>query len=362
MTWYRRFTNLLRSDRHSRDLDREMGFHLAERVDELIASGMPEAEARREARRRFGNRGVMKERTRDADILAWLDALFADIRQAARALRANRGFALVAVLSLGLGIGANTAIFSLINTVMLKSLPVRHPETLLKVTMGKDGGELHQSDLGTGARSSRAVRRRLCLQPEPVRPRPGRRSALGRRRVGERRLLRAPSAWRAILGRTIAREDDVRNCPAVAVISWGLWQNEFGGARSAIGKTLMVNSHPFTIVGVVDRAFFGMEVGRQTQIYAPICAAPTNGGIPTATRRACALVAEHRGPATGRRNGRADRCAPGGSRARGVCGDAATTMAPRRSGELPQAHADGGACGERLLGPAPGVRRARFAS
>ena len=140
MAWYRRFTNLLRSDRHSRELDREMGFHLAERVDELIASGMPEAEARREARRRFGNRGVMKERTRDADILAWLDALFADLRQAARALRSNPGFAFVAVLSLGLGIGANTAIFSLINAVMLKSLPVSHPETLLKVTMGKDDG------------------------------------------------------------------------------------------------------------------------------------------------------------------------------------------------------------------------------
>jgi predicted permease len=90
-----------------------------------------------------------------------------------------------------------------------------------------------------------------------------------------------------MLGRTIARDDDVRGCPAIAVLSYGLWQNEFGGDRNAIGKTLMVNSHSFTIVGVVDRAFFGMEVGRQTQLYAPICAAPTNGGMPTAlTERA----------------------------------------------------------------------------
>ena len=146
MAWYRRFTNLLRSDRHSRDLDREMGFHLAERVDELVASGMPEAEARREARRRFGNRGVMKERTRDIDVLAWLDTLFADLRQAARALRANPGFALVAVLSLGLGIGANTAIFSLINAVMLKSLPVQSP------------GNAAQGDDGQGAATCSPIR------------------------------------------------------------------------------------------------------------------------------------------------------------------------------------------------------------
>src|SRR5450432_2039292 len=118
MAWYHRLTNALRSGRHSDELDREMRFHLAERVDELIAGGMAAREATHEARRRFGNRGVMKERTRDADVAAWLDVLLTDLRQAARALRANRAFAFVAVISLGLGIGANTAIFSLINAVM----------------------------------------------------------------------------------------------------------------------------------------------------------------------------------------------------------------------------------------------------
>ncbi len=282
MSWFRRLTNLLRSNRHSRDLDREIGFHLAERADDLVASGMPEAIARREARRRFGNRGALKERTRDVDTFAWLDALLADIRQAARALRAHPGFAIVAVLSLGLGIGANTAIFSLINSVMLKSLPVRHPETLLKVTMGKDGGENFSNPVWEQLRDHPELYAGAFAYNQ---------SRFDLAQGGEVRSVDAE--WvsgdyfrtlgvGAILGRTIAREDDVRSCPAIAVLSYGLWQNEFGGARAAIGKTLMVNSHPFTIVGVVDRAFFGMEVGRQTQIYAPICAAPTNGGIPTA--------------------------------------------------------------------------------
>jgi putative ABC transport system permease protein len=278
MAWYRRLTNLFRSQRHSRDLDREMGFHLAERADELIASGMPEAEARREAGRRFGNRGAMKERTRDADVLAWLDALLADLRQAVRALRSNRGFAFVAVLSLGLGIGANTAIFSLINTVMLKSLPVRHPETLLKVTMGKDGGDNFTNpiweqvrghpELFAGAFATGQDRFNLAQGGEA-------RPVDGEWVSGD---YFATLGVPAILGRTIARTDDVRGCPAIAVLGYGLWQADFGGARDAIGKSLMVNSHAFTVVGVVDRAFFGVEVGRHSQLYLPICSEPAVDG------------------------------------------------------------------------------------
>ncbi len=139
MAWYHRFLNTARPDRLSRELDRELEFHLAERVDELMAGGMSEAEARREARIRFGGAGVQKERARDRDVLPWLESLVADVRYALRSLRSNPGFALVAVLSLGLGIGANTAIFSLIDAVMLRSLPVSRPEELVQVNMGERG-------------------------------------------------------------------------------------------------------------------------------------------------------------------------------------------------------------------------------
>ena len=271
MAWYHRLTNLVRPGRHSRDLDREMGFHLAERVDALVAGGMTEAEARREARRRFGNRGIMKEHTREADILAWLDVLLADLRQAMRALGANRGFAVVAVLSLGLGIGANTAIFSLINAVMLKSLPVTHPETLLKVTMGTDGGEVFTNplweqirdhgDLFSGAFAYGQDRFNLATGGEA-------RRVDGDWVSGD---FFATLGVGTILGRPITSADDTRGCPGVAVLGYGLWQTEFGGAPSAIGRGLSIEGHLFTVVGVVNRSFFGVDVGRAAQVYVPLC-------------------------------------------------------------------------------------------
>src|SRR4030095_15320340 len=138
MGWVQRFTNLLRSNSVSRDIEREMAFHMAERTDDLVASGLSEADARREARRRFGNPSVQKERTRDADVMTWLESLLADVRYARRALRASPAFALVTIVSLGLGIGANTAIFSLINAVVLRTLPVVRPDELMQVTMGEE--------------------------------------------------------------------------------------------------------------------------------------------------------------------------------------------------------------------------------
>jgi predicted permease len=282
MGWYGRLTNIFRSARLSRDLDREMGFHLAERMDDLMASGMPEAEAAREARRRFGNRGVIKERTRDADVMAWLDGVLADLRHAARALRANRGFAFVTVLSLGLGIGANTAIFSLINAVMLKSLPVSHPETLLKVSMGTAGGDAFTNPIWEQLRAHPELYSGALAYSE---------DQFNLATAGEAR--RVDGEWvsgayfatlgiPALIGRTIGQDDDVRGCPAVAVLGQGLWEAEFGGAADAIGKTLMVNSHPFTVVGVVDRRFFGLNVGSRSQLYLPICSAPGIGGPPDA--------------------------------------------------------------------------------
>src|SRR5262245_14746563 len=127
MAWFKRLINLTRLDRLSRELDREMEFHLAERTDDLIAKGMSAAQARREARRRFGHVPRIKERTRDVEVHAHLEALIADVRYGARWLLKQPVFTTAAVLCLALGIGANTAIFSLLDAVVFESLPVRRP-------------------------------------------------------------------------------------------------------------------------------------------------------------------------------------------------------------------------------------------
>ncbi len=272
MGLYRRFVNLLRSNRLSADIDREMAFHMAERADELVAGGMSEDDARREARRRFGNPGMQKERTRDADVMTWLESVGADVRYAVRALRASPGFALVTIVSLGLGIGANTAIFSLINAVVLKSLPVTHPEELVRVTMGEsEGGAVFtnpiweqirdRQDMFSGVFAYGNERFNLTAGGEVRRARGVMVSGDYFSTLGVR-----PEA-----GRLLARTDDVRGCPAVAVLGHGFWQSEFGGSPSAVGKTITLDRKPYEIVGVTPESFFGVSVGESPQVYVPLC-------------------------------------------------------------------------------------------
>jgi len=275
MGWYRRFVNVLRSNRVSADIQRELEFHMAERADDLIAAGMSEADARREARRRFGNPGVQKERTRDADLLTWLESLAGDVRYALRALRASPSFAFVAILSLGLGIGANTAIFSLLNAVVLRALPVERPNELLQVTFGgdQDGSEYtnpiweqirDRQDVFSGVFAYGRTGFNLTSGGE-VRP------ARGSWVSGDyfSTLGVGPAA-----GRLLTRADDVRGCPPVVVLGYGFWQSEFGGSMSVIGKTISLDRAPHVIIGVADPSFFGVDVGESIQVYAPLCLAP----------------------------------------------------------------------------------------
>ena len=273
MTWYRRLFNFARSEKLSRDLDREFAHHISERRDDLIGAGMNAGDAEAEARRKFGNATSQKERTRDVDLIGWLESCLADVRYALRALRRSPAFALVAILSLGLGIGANTAIFSLINAVMLKPLPVRHPEELAAVGMG-DFFAGHtfsnplweqvrdRQDMFAGVFATARTRFALTTGGEV-------RRAIGEYVSGD---YFSVLGVRPAAGRLLVHGDDIRGCPAIAVLSAPFWQSEFGGDPGAVGKRIMLGGHPFEIVGVVDASFFGLQVGTRTQVYAPLCA------------------------------------------------------------------------------------------
>ncbi|HET7371914.1 MAG TPA: ABC transporter permease [Gemmatimonadaceae bacterium] len=271
MSWWSRFRNQSRSDDLSRDVDREMRFHLAEREDDLVRLGMAPADARREARRRFGNVTFHMEATRERDLFVWLDTLLRDLRYALRSLRGAPVFAVVAVLSLALGIGVNTAIFSIIDAVMLKSLPVTHPEELVKLVRDTDDDEF-TNPLWEAIRDRQDVFSGVFAFGST-----GFNLAAG----GEARHVRAN--WvsgdyfatlgvRAEIGRTVLRGDDYRGCPGAVVLSDGFWHSEYGGDERAIGKTISLDGHPFPIVGVADPRFFGVSVGDRPQVFVPICA------------------------------------------------------------------------------------------
>ena len=277
MGWYRRFINVMRPNRVAADIEREMAFHMAERADDLMAAGMTEGDARREARRRFGNPGVQKERTRDTDVLTWLESIGADVRYALRALRASPGFSLVTIVSLGIGIGANTAIFSLLNAVVLRTLPVSRPEELVQVTRGDGPGAAgsvftnplweqlrDRQDVFSGVFAYGTHRFDLTVGGEV-------RQALGYSVSGD---FFSTLGVRPALGRLLTHADDVRGCPPIAVLGYGFWQSEYGESPSVIGTTISLDRTPYQIVGVAPPSFFGFDVGRSIQVYTPLCRAP----------------------------------------------------------------------------------------
>ncbi|MGH7653393.1 MAG: ABC transporter permease, partial [Gemmatimonadaceae bacterium] len=271
MSWYRRLFNIVRSKNVTSEIDREIASHLAEKRDALVQRGMSESDAAAEARRQFGNTTSKKEETRDVDIMTWLESVLADVRHALRALARSPAFAIVAVLSLALGIGANTAIFSLINAVLLKSLPVQHPEQLVAVEMEKNDNTFtnplweqirDRQDMFSGIFATNDTHFDLTTGGEV-------RQAHAEYVSGD---YFTTLGVRPVAGRLIVRGDDTRGCRAIAVLSAPFWTTEYGADPHAIGNSIELSGKQFEIVGVTDPAYFGMTVGSSTQVYVPLCA------------------------------------------------------------------------------------------
>ena len=263
----------LRRRRLDASLDEEVRHHLELLAGDYERRGMSPAEARRAARRAFGGIEPMKEIYRDRRGLPWIDDAVQDVRYGCRGLMASRGFAAVAVLTLALGIGANTAIFSLLDAVMLRSLPVQRPDELVVGSYAIDGRE----QFPVAAYQFRALRARrdvlvdlAAFRPLPlaVNYRGESDFVIGQLASGNYHSL---LGVRAVLGRTLTSADDsLQGTSSWAVISYGFWQRRFGGSPTAIGESMEVNGHRVTIVGVTEREFFGTEPGRAIEITIPL--------------------------------------------------------------------------------------------
>jgi putative ABC transport system permease protein len=199
-----------------------------------------------------------------------LDTLFQDLRYALRALRSSPGFAAVAILSLALGIGANTAIFSLIDSVMLKTLPVAHPEQLLQVTtvLYHDAFSnplweqvRDRQDVFSSAFAFSLNRYNLSQGGEA-------RYAVGNRVSGQ---YFETLGIHTVLGRTLAVADDKPGCPGTAVLSYDFWQRAYGAREDVLGKSVSLDGHPFEIVGVSQPGFAGVTIGEAVDVTVPIC-------------------------------------------------------------------------------------------
>jgi putative ABC transport system permease protein len=277
---WRRF---LQRRKRDRDLAQEIESYLAHEADRLSTRGLPANEAAWAAQRKLGNQSAVKEKVWEMNSLQLLESIWQDIRYAARLLRLNPGFFAVATLSLALGIGANTAIFQLLDSVRMRRLPVEHPAELTQLKIASDG---HCCDGNFVNRQPDFT----YAQWEQIRQHQSAFSNIFAWGDQQFNLTSAGEAHFAeglwvtgdyfrtlgvtpLLGRLIGSSDDTPGCgSSAAVISYAFWQRQYGGDSAIVGKSLLLNGHSFPIAGITPANFFGMEVGRNFDVIVPACA------------------------------------------------------------------------------------------
>lgn len=273
------------------ELEDEIRFHYDQQVAKFLAEGLPLSEAQRRARLIIGGIEQIKEDCRDVRGVTFLETLLQDVRFALRLMRKTATSTAVAILSLALGIGANTAIFSLVNAVMLKMLPVSRPEELVQIQIfrPRESGEAVTSLTNTLwqelKKSQNVFSSVLAWGNEQLDLSSGG-SVHYVRGIWVSGDFFSTLELQPANGRLIETSDDTKGCAAVAVLSYGFWQEHFGGAGNAIGTVLSLNGQPFQVIGVAPANFYGMEVGRKFDVAAPICAvAYFSGGSARLTSR-----------------------------------------------------------------------------
>ncbi len=277
MDWLRRLRALFRRGAYNRELDEEMRFHLDMQAEDNRDVGMDADEARYAARRQFGNSALLKESSREAWGWAFLEQAGRDLKFALRTLRRAPGFATVVVTILALGIGANTAIFSVLDTVLLRALPIRQPGELMFVQRV----DRRESVSRFSYPAFRELRDKCAsfsglFALAPVNSLAVRGSGPGGSadEAAQGQLVSGEFfgvlGVRALIGRMLGPEDDrVPGQNPVAVISYGYWERRWARDPTVIGRTLIVNGVAFSIVGVTPPEFFGVVVGRPADLWVP---------------------------------------------------------------------------------------------
>ena len=273
---WKRLNALIRHGDLDRGLNAEMRFHIEMETDKNIQLGMSPEDARLRALRSFGPMEKHKEETRDARGIGWLETLAADLKYGARALLKHPGYALLAVLTLGLGIGANTAIFSVINGVLLKPLPYEHGDRLVVVQQSaplsgrRNTGvaiaeyfDYRERATGVfdGLVEYHQMNFDLINRGEPDRVNTGVVSANFFDLLG----------IKPIVGRTFIAADDVRGAEAVLVLSYTYWQTKFGGDPNIVGQVFEMNDRPHRVIGVLPNV---PHYPQENDVYMPVLACP----------------------------------------------------------------------------------------
>lgn len=286
---------LLRRPEINEETDEELRSHIQHRADDLEVSGLSRTEAERRARIEFGGFQRFKEECQDTTSGRLIRTVLQDVRFGLRMLAKSPGFTAVVVLTLALGIGGNTAIFSLVNAVLLRSIPVRNPRQLVVLRWSAHGpphitgsssfgdcerSQQDRSDYGgcsfsyplfKDIRNQRRVFSDVTAFAGPadldLSGNGAASMALGELVSGN--YFNALGV-RAALGRTLEAADEQPGAAAVAILDYGYWKAAFGGSPEVLGKTIRLNNLPFTIVGVADQGFTRLTPGKSVNFWIPL--------------------------------------------------------------------------------------------
>ncbi|MHB8500173.1 MAG: ADOP family duplicated permease [Candidatus Acidiferrales bacterium] len=289
MEWLRIFRSRLRGlfgkQRRDSELAAELTAHIDALTEEYVRRGMTAKEARYAARREFGGVEQTKESYRNQRGLPFFETLAQDLRYAVRMLAKSPGFTAVTILTLALGIGANTGLFSLVNSVLLANLPVRNPHELIVIKYTDVRSQEAEEDFSYPMYQAMRDRNNIFA------------NVLTRSGVSFNASYGGQSEHAAgemvsgnyfetlgvqpFLGRLIGPEDDrTPGAHPVAVLSYGYWQRRFGSDPAVIGKDIILNDHPIRVIGITPPAFYGTELGQNADIRVPMMMATVFRPVP----------------------------------------------------------------------------------